>query len=96
MLVLTFYCPSILQLRRPQVSIDGLFAESLNWGKQFIPLSTGTHQVSVHVSLIGALGTNPASCQFEVIEGQIRKLRWRAPLVLSGRGTWEDLGPIES
>jgi len=95
LLTLRTALPSIIQLRNPQVSFDGLFPIDAGWGKEFFPLGKGAHEVSCHVQFIRGLRTGEAHFRFEIPEDTVVRLRWTAPILASGKGWWRNLGPSE-
>jgi hypothetical protein len=94
LLILHFAVPSIVLLGTPQVTFDGLFPMKMGWGREFVPLVAGEHNVSCHVHFFRALTTGKGECAFVVPENTVVGLRWVAPLFMTGRGWWKDLGPL--
>jgi len=94
LLSLWFLLPSIIVLGSPHVTIDGLFPMKMGWGSEFVPLAPGAHEATCHVHFFRALNTGEGRCQFEVPEHTVVKLRWFAPLWMTGRGWWKNAGPL--
>ena len=95
LLMLRAALPSIIQLRNPQVSFDGLFPVSAGWGTEYFPLGAGRHEVTCHVQLLKALKTGQGRLEFEIPKNRVVILRWTAPVLASGRGWWKNLGLYE-
>jgi hypothetical protein len=93
LLSLRLAVPSIILLGSPTLTVDGLIPMKMGWGKEFVPLEAGKHEIRCRVHLFRALQTGEGRCEFEVPENTIVKLRWIAPLWITGRGWWKNLGP---
>jgi hypothetical protein len=65
----------------------------MSWGKEFIALAPGEHSIRVGYRLLGRTRAASASFNFTVTNGQVSKIRWRAPL-RGTKGYWKDLGAL--
>jgi hypothetical protein len=95
-LVLRTPGPTFMRLGSPLVAFDGLFPVRMGWGEEFVSMGPGRHTVECQGQLLRNLKTGIARCEFEVPKDGAIKLRWTAPVLASGRGSWKNLGPCDA
>jgi hypothetical protein len=96
LLILHVVFPSVILLWNPWVSVDGMFPETLGWGKEFKSLAPGKHTVKCGVQIVGGLRMVSAPFEFSIVDQTVTRIRWRAPWALGFKGHWKNLGPVES
>jgi hypothetical protein len=92
-LLLRLAVPSIMLLGTPLIAFDGLLPVRMGWGKEFVPLGPGKHTVTCQDQVLRGLKTGVGKFDFELPEGVVLKLRWRAPLLASGSWLLEEPRP---
>jgi len=67
----------------PRLSVDGMMATKLGWGKEFVPLSSGRH------TLTCCLGNwRRDSIDVVIPRDGVLSLRWRGPALFGMSGKW--------
>lgn len=87
-----FVLAFILFLFPPVLFVDGSQPIKVKWGKVFLPLQAGRHQVRCYTPYLWIFKMGDSSMIIDVGPGQVVQTKWSAPLLVFLKGKWSNLG----
>lgn len=80
-----FFFAFILFFITPNIEVDGTLYRR-KWGTHFFELAPGHHRVEVSFPYLFRKRTGANSLEFDLTPGQVRRIRYRAPLIVFMKG----------
>ncbi|NUP12737.1 MAG: hypothetical protein HOW73_42395 [Polyangiaceae bacterium] len=86
-----FFMQFLLLLVTPTVVIDG-YPQKRPWGRHFIELAPGTHQLHVSFPYLFSSQCGPALAMVPIYPGTVTRMKYSSPFFMFSNGTLAMLG----